>query len=304
MASAAIIPGVKSTGKGFKMTEKASRPEQSPDRRATYTNIQYAVQGVPGTWALTRKNSAGGQTTVMSSVGYGNAGTGVLMNVDTSDLETTYTADSGSVGPCVDTGTSAATQAANANTFVGTTFYTQDGTAPSACSDLLQITVGDYLTTPSNAEITLAYGLMRSSVTPLGTYIRQSGTDNIWSLKSTIGETQGSSVSSIETPYCDYVPAITFQMITILSTVTLDTVNDWDSAASQSLYPTIEFSLDCNTIPQFGIIGIEGTTGSTAVDITCSGCASFATYTSNPATKVQVSIVSILLLGLLMMIIG
>ena len=123
------------------------------------------------------------------------------------------------------------------------------------------------------------------------------------SLTSGSGQTAGDAVASIETDLCG--GGQVHNMITALSTVTMDSNSDWDSAASQSLYGTLEFALDCNTIPTIAIIGsaVPYSEGR-AVTAVCSGCASSGISTSSPATKVQASVMSILLLGLLVIGIG
>lgn len=211
------------------------------------------------------------------------------MTVDTSTAAVKLTS-SGSVPDCVTSVSSYQDQ-----TFVGSFVYTTSNTAPTSCADLTQIQYGGTLVDTSKSAVMIAYGLIRTSSTTLGTYVKTSD-GTVVSLTTDAGQDTGDVVASIETSDCG--GGQTFRGITVLSTVTLSTSEDWDAAEAQSIVPPVDFTLNCNTIPMIAIVGLEGT----AAQSVCSGCASVSA--SNPATKVQASIMSILLLGLLVIGVG
>jgi len=283
IASAEIPSFVKSTNK-----DRPTSTALASARRATVTNTQYAINGVyPGSdsYGLATQSQAGTYTTTLASSAYGGAGSGVSMTVDTTTAAVKITG-SGSVTDCVSSVSSYQSQS-----FVGTVTFTSTNTAPTSCSDLQIATYGSSITDTSKAAIIVLYAPIRTSSTTLATYLRTSS-GNVASLTSGSGQTTGDAIASTETSHCG--SGETVRMITVLSTVTMSSNSDWDAAAAQSIYTPIDITITCNTIPSVAIVGLEGT----AVQAVCSGCLS-SSVVSNPATKLQASMMSILLLGLL-----
>ena len=103
--------------------------------------------------------------------------------------------------------------------------------------------------------------LIRSSTTTLTSYVKTS-TGYVVSLTMGSGQTAGDAMSSTNTDSCGGGQVL--KLITVLSTVNFTPESDWVLVAAQSLYGTLEFTLDCNTIPTIGIIG-SGVSAVTAV---------------------------------------
>ena len=181
-------------------------------------------------------------------------------------------------------------------TFVGTFLYTTSTTAPTSCADLTQMVYGDTLINTTNSAVMIYYALIRTSSTTLSTYAKAMSSGTVVSMTSGSGQTSGDAIATLESAHCG--SGQTFKLITVLSTVTMSSSADFDAAVAQSIYTPIFFTLNCNTIPMIAVVGLEGT----AAQAVCSGCASASA--SNPATRAQASIMSILLLGLLVIGVG
>jgi hypothetical protein len=289
IASAEIQSWVKASNK-----DPSTTTDPASARRATVTNTQYAINGVyPGSdsFQLATMAQAGTYTTTLASSAYGGVGAGVSMTVDTS-LALVKMTSSGS-WPVPDCMTSVSSY--QDQTFVGSFVLTTSNTAPTSCADIATIQYGKTLVDTSKSAVMIAYGLIRTSSTTLSTYAKTSG-GTVVSLTMGAGQDTGDVVASVETSDCG--GGQTFRAITVLSTVTLSTSEDWDATEAQSIITPVDFTLNCNTIPMIAIVGLEGT----AAQSVCSGCASVSA--SNPATKVQANIMSILLLGLLVIGVG
>jgi len=295
IASAEIPSWVKGTNKDPSSTTTAP----ASARRATVTNTQYAINGVkPGSvsFQLATKAQAGTYTTTLASSAYGGVGSGVSMTVDTTTAAVKHTSSaSWSVPDCI-----TAVSSSQDKKFVGTLVYAASNTAPTSCSDLTTLVFGDTLINTTNSAVMIAYGLIRNSSTTLGTYAKAMSSGTVVSMTSGSGQTSGEAIATAESSHCG--SGQTFKLITVLSTVTVSSNTDWAAAEGQSIYTPLFFTLNCNTIPMIAIVGLEGT----AAQAVCSGCASATTSapTGNPATKVQASIMSILLLGLLVIGVG
>jgi len=295
IASAEIPSWVKGTNKDPSSTTTAP----ASARRATVTNTQYAINGVyPGSdsFQLATRAQAGTDTTTLASSAYGGVGSGVSMTVDTTTAAVKSTSSaSWAVPDCI-----TAVSSSQDKKFVGTLVYAGSNTAPTSCADLTHLVMGATLTDTSKSAVMIAYGLIRNSSTTLGTYAKAMSSGTVVSMTSGSGQTSGEAIATLESSHCG--SGQTFKLITVLSTVTVSSSADFDAAVAQSIYTPLFFTLNCNTIPMIAIVGLEGT----AAQAVCSGCASATTSapTGNPATKVQASIMSILLLGLLVIGVG